>query len=59
MSDFIYYSFVIVGVIMLIKFAWSSVKWAFKVWYYLFALIIIGFVLVTIVLPAAFKFVLY
>ena len=57
MIDFIYYSFVIVGTIMLLKFAWSSLKWAFKFWYYLIAVIIIGVLMITHVVPTVFNFV--
>ncbi len=57
MSEFIYYSFLIVGTILLVKFAWSAIKWSFKVWYYLFACIIIGVLLFRFVVPTLFNFV--
>ena len=63
MSDFIYYSFVIVGTIMAIRWGWSAVKWAFQVWYNIVAFIIIGALFVVVIFPLlfnlAFKILLY
>lgn len=57
MSDFIYYSFVIVGTIMAVRFLWSAVKWAFKVWYNIVAFIIIGALFVVVIFPFLFNLV--
>ena len=63
MIEFIYYSFVIVGTIMAVRFLWDSIKWAFKFWYRLVSLIIIGvlllFVLVPFLFDLAFKILLH
>ena len=59
MSDFIYYSFVVVGLILLVKNGWDILKFAFKVWYYVFALIVVGFFVISYIVPAIGKFLFY
>ena len=59
MNDFVYWSIVIVLGIMLVKNAWSVFKFAVKAWYTFFAILIVGVVMITIVLPILFKFLLY
>lgn len=55
MSTFIYYSFLIVGTLMLIRFFWDAVKWAFKVWYRIFSFLIIGILFIFVVVPLLFN----
>lgn len=59
MSQFIYWSFVIVGLILLIKNGWEILKFAVKLWYYVFAVIIVGILFLTVGLPALLKFFLH
>ena len=59
MSQFIYWSIVIVLGILLIKNGWEILKFAVKVWYYFFGIIIVGIVFFTVVLPALLKFILH
>ena len=59
MNDFIYWSIVIVLGIMLVKTAWSIFKFAVKAWYTFFAILIVGVVMITVVLPILFKLLLY
>ena len=59
MSQFIYWSFVIVGLILLIKNGWEILKFAVKLWYYVFAVIIVGILFFSVVLPALLKFFLH
>jgi hypothetical protein len=49
MSGFFYWSIVIVMAILLVKNAWTVIKFAVKAWYYIFALIIVGVLMFTLV----------
>jgi hypothetical protein len=59
MSNFVYYSILIVGLIMLVRFGWQVLKFAFKAWYTVFALIIVGVLIVSVLLPACVNFLLH
>ena len=59
MSQFIYWSFIIVGIILLIKNGWEILKFAFKAWYYFFAVIIVGVIFFVVVLPLLLKFIFH
>lgn len=59
MNDFVYWSVIIVGIILLIKNGWEILKFAVKVWYYVFALLIVGILFLTVGLPALLKFFLH
>lgn len=59
MNDFVYWSVIIVGIILLIKNGWEILKFAVKVWYYVFAVIIVGILFLTVGLPALLKFFLH
>ena len=59
MSTFVYYSVLIVGLIMLVRFGWQVFKFAVKAWYTLFALIIVGVLIVSVLLPACVNFLLH
>lgn len=59
MNDFVYWSVIIVGIILLIKNGWEILKFAVKVWYYFFALLIVGILFLTVGLPALLKFFLH
>jgi hypothetical protein len=59
MSGFFYWSIVIVLGIMLVKNAWSIFKFAVKAWYTFFAILIVGVVFFTVLLPILFKLLLY
>ena len=59
MSNFVYYSFLIVGTIMMVRFGWQVLKFAFKAWYTIFALIIVGVLFVSVLLPACVNFLLH
>ena len=49
MSGFFYWSIVIVMAILLVKNAWTVIKFAVKAWYYFFALIIVGVLMLSVV----------
>lgn len=59
MGTFIYYSVIIVGLIMLVRFGWDVFKFAVKAWYTIFAFIIVGVIIISVILPACVKFILY
>ncbi len=59
MSDFVYYSILIVGTIMLVRFGWKAFKFAVKAWYTIFALIIVGVFVISVLLPACVNFLLH
>ena len=59
MSTFIYWSIVIVMAIMLVKNGWKVFKFAVKVWYTFFAMLIVGVIFFTVILPLLFKLLLY
>ena len=59
MSNFIYWSIVIVMGIMLVKNGWSILKFAVKAWYTFFAMLIVGVIFFTVILPILFKLLLY
>jgi hypothetical protein len=59
MSTFVYYSILIVGLIMLVRFGWQVLKFAFKAWYTIFALIIVGVFVISVLLPACVNFLLH
>ena len=59
MSTFIYWSIVIVMVIMLVKNGWKVFKFAVKAWYTFFVILIVGVIFFTVILPLLFKLLLY
>jgi hypothetical protein len=59
MSNFVYYSFLIVCTIMMVRFGWQVLKFAFKAWYTVFALIIVGVFVISVLLPACVNFLLH
>jgi len=59
MNDFVYWSIVIVLGIMLVKNAWSVFKFAVKAWYTFFAILIVGVIFFTLILPFLFKLLLH
>jgi hypothetical protein len=59
MSTFVYYSILIVGLIMFVRFGWQAFKFAIKAWYTVFALIIVGVLIVSVLLPACVNFLLH
>ena len=59
MNTFIYWSIVIVMVIMLVKNGWKVFKFAVKAWYTFFAILIVGVIFFTVILPLLFKLLLY
>jgi hypothetical protein len=52
MTTFFYWSIVIVMAILLIKNGWQVLKFAVKAWYTFFAILIVGVIMFTIVIPA-------
>ena len=59
MANFIYWSVILVGGILLVKYSWKAVKFAFKVWYYFFAILIVGVLFFIYVFPHLLKMLLY
>ena len=59
MSGFFYWSIVIVMAILLVKNGWKLFKFAVKAWYTFFAVLIVGVIFFTIVLPALLHILLY
>jgi hypothetical protein len=57
MSTFLYWSCVFVASVMLIRYAWDAVKLAFKIWFNLIFLLLVGLVLVFVVFPLVLSFV--
>lgn len=59
MTTFFYWSIVIVMAILLIKNGWQVLKFAVKAWYTFFAILIVGVVFFTVILPLLFKLLLH
>jgi hypothetical protein len=48
-----------VGTIMLVRHGWKAFKFAVKAWYTIFALIIVGVLVISVLLPACVNFLLH
>lgn len=59
MTTLFYWSIVIVMAILLIKNGWQVLKFAVKAWYTFFAILIVGVVFFTVILPLLFKLLLH
>ena len=59
MDAFIYWSFVIVIAILVVKNGWKLIKFLVKVWYNVFALIVVGVLFFAYIFPALFKLFLH
>lgn len=59
MDILFYWSVVLVGGILAVKYGWKALKFAFKVWYNFFAILIVGVLFFVYVFPLLLKMFLY